>query len=344
MLLIVAHHYAVHSGFAFENTLSLNRLIVQILSLGGKLGVDVFVLIGGYFLCMQTRFRWQSILSFMFQLSIYSTLIYVFFAVSGNTDFSVKRLIISVIPYGGWWFANTYFVLILLAPYLSRGLNSLSRKELGGCILLLTVLWSIFPTFFRVWMDFSSLGWFVYLFMVSAYIRRFPAPFFEHRKFSWIVFIFSVGGIVVSFAVLDSIGKGWDFCGMNKLPMLTASVSLFCIFRNMKPFRSRFVNSMAAAMFGVYLIHDSNLFRPFIWKTLLKCADFQESSLLLLQAFGAILLVFAVCTAVSHVYNLTIDRLLKKLIRHYEQTAEKLYSACADRMRYYCRILENRLK
>ena len=50
MFFIVAHHFAVHSGFDFPvNTISINRLWIQFIQIGGKIGVDIFVLISFVF-------------------------------------------------------------------------------------------------------------------------------------------------------------------------------------------------------------------------------------------------------------------------------------------------------
>ena len=49
MIMIVAHHFSVHGGFSFS-TITVNSLWIQFMQNGGKIGVDVFVLISGYFL------------------------------------------------------------------------------------------------------------------------------------------------------------------------------------------------------------------------------------------------------------------------------------------------------
>ena len=43
MLLIVGHHYAIYSGFAFTENISVNKLIVQFFAIGGKVGVNIFI-------------------------------------------------------------------------------------------------------------------------------------------------------------------------------------------------------------------------------------------------------------------------------------------------------------
>lgn len=51
MILIIAHHYSVHGGWVYDyNILSTNKLFIDLLSIGGKLGVNCFVVITGFFL------------------------------------------------------------------------------------------------------------------------------------------------------------------------------------------------------------------------------------------------------------------------------------------------------
>ncbi|MFR6252125.1 MAG: acyltransferase family protein [Parasutterella excrementihominis] len=53
MYLIVMHHFSVHGGvpiWSGSAPLSFNFYLDQLLSTGGKIGVNLFVLITGYFL------------------------------------------------------------------------------------------------------------------------------------------------------------------------------------------------------------------------------------------------------------------------------------------------------
>ena len=53
MYLIVMHHFSVHGGVSIWSgsaPLSFNFYLDQLLSTGGKIGVNLFVLITGYFL------------------------------------------------------------------------------------------------------------------------------------------------------------------------------------------------------------------------------------------------------------------------------------------------------
>lgn len=56
MLLIIAHHLAVHTSFTFENVHI--KYIVYFLSLGGKIGVNSFILLTGYLLLFPITYYW----------------------------------------------------------------------------------------------------------------------------------------------------------------------------------------------------------------------------------------------------------------------------------------------
>lgn len=56
MLMIVACHFATHGGFSYRNGLTIPRIWWDFLEMGGNFGVDVFVLISGYFLIKDTKF------------------------------------------------------------------------------------------------------------------------------------------------------------------------------------------------------------------------------------------------------------------------------------------------
>ena len=52
MVLIVIHHFSVHGGYFTETqgTLPFNATLIDLFAMGGRLGVNIFVLISGYFL------------------------------------------------------------------------------------------------------------------------------------------------------------------------------------------------------------------------------------------------------------------------------------------------------
>ena len=77
MLMIVAHHFALHGGFVFPpSAISLNCVWIQFLQLGGKISVDIFVLISGFYMVSGGSFRLSKIIKLWLQLLTYSLAIY----------------------------------------------------------------------------------------------------------------------------------------------------------------------------------------------------------------------------------------------------------------------------
>ena len=119
MVMIVFHHFAVHGGFEWEaSNVSIPLFWYNFIIMGGKIGVDVFVLISGYFLVNSkgNAINFRRILKFWGQVFFYSITIYVIFGISGISDLGIEHLFYAFFPitFSAWGFASTYFVLYLL--------------------------------------------------------------------------------------------------------------------------------------------------------------------------------------------------------------------------------------
>ena len=76
MLLIIAHHLAVHTSFTFENVHI--KYIVYFLSLGGKIGVNSFILLTGYLL-IDKKINLKNLYRIWIDVLFYLIVIQVFF-------------------------------------------------------------------------------------------------------------------------------------------------------------------------------------------------------------------------------------------------------------------------
>lgn len=111
MVLIVAHHYAIH-GFSMPNLPVIkNKVVVEFLFAGGKLGVNCFILISAYFLV--------------------------------NRKFSGKRLLKTT---GAAWFYSVACLILFLTVFelcslltAERSLNPSSRSYIPNTGLLPTM-------------------------------------------------------------------------------------------------------------------------------------------------------------------------------------------------------------
>ena len=71
MIMIVVHHYEMFAGFTNSGNVSLNSYIEIALYSLGKLGVNIFVIISGYFL-ITSQFNTKKAVKLWMQIFFYS--------------------------------------------------------------------------------------------------------------------------------------------------------------------------------------------------------------------------------------------------------------------------------
>lgn len=310
MILILAHHFSLHGGFeVLESSLSLNRFWIQFLQLGGKIGVDIFIIISGYFLIYSQKIKLSKVLKLWFQLFFYSVLIYIIFILTGVETISMNGIIKNIFPviFTRWWFASTYFVLYLLSPYLNKLLISLSKVEYQKLLIVLTFFWCIIPTFTAANFQSNVLIWFIYLYTLAGYIRLYGILKYLSNKWLIIVAIVSYLATYLSAVIFDILGTkifvfsthSTYFFGMQKLPILMISVFIFLIFLRVNIGSIKLINIISSATFGVYLIHDNEYVREFLWHTLFKNVSHATSNNLISYSILVIILVYIACTIIE---------------------------------------------
>lgn len=309
MLFILAHHFSVHGGFdVLKESVSLNRIWVQFLQMGGKIGVDIFVIISGYFLISSKGLKVSKILKLLIQLFFYSIIIYFMFVFCGMETLSAKGIVDNCLPlFTKWWFASAYFVLYLLSPYLNRLLNSFSKEEYQGFLVLLTIIWCVIPTFTTFPFYLNPLIWFIYLYALAGYIRLFDLLTSLKMKTSILLTVLISFLTLLSAISFDILGLKIKFFSehstyffeMQKLPILIISILLFLIFSKIDIGSNIVINTIASATFGVYLIHDNNYMREFLWKVIFKNSTYAFSGYLIPYSLFVIFVVYLACTLIE---------------------------------------------
>ena len=107
MFMIIAHHFSVHGNFILEKIPLLNKIWLQLLSSGGKIGVNIFIIISGFFLINSKKVNMNKIIKLLAQLLFYSILIFIIFGSFGIVSFNIKSLVKHILGYPIWWFAKT---------------------------------------------------------------------------------------------------------------------------------------------------------------------------------------------------------------------------------------------
>ena len=342
MILIVAHHFAVHGGFDFSSsTLSLNRFWIQFIQLGGKIGVDIFVLISGYFLISATQIKTKKVLIFWLQVFTYSVVLFVLFVVTKVCPFDFKTMIHCIFPitFSNWWFASTYFILYLICPFFNKLLNSFDKKQYGVFLVFFCIIWCLIPTFTTSSFHSNDLLWFMFLYALAGYIKLYD-PLKNIKTRTWLILSVLIALLTfLSAVIFDILGTKMTvfsshatyFYDMQKLPVFLISLFIFIGFLKLQIKPNRIINTVSSASFGVYLIHDHVLVRPFIWNTVFENAKYSESNYLIPYSLGIIVLVFVACTVIEllrlYILEKSYLKLLDLISNRIDSIKEKILSS-----------------
>lgn len=327
MLMIAAYHYSIYSFYAEDLYSSCGKYFIDLIGNYGKTGVNLFVMISGYYLAKQ-EFSVKRLLKIAGQLWFYSlfALAIAVFVFGYSADMGILRRSIFPITGGYYWFASYYVMLLLLSPLLNRFAAGIGNDKLRLSILLLLLLYSILPTFFRVYIFFTEQGWFVTLYLTAAYLRLYGGADPAAKKsgiwralvwgacipaFAWVcTFAGSRTGGVSLMELSGRLGTDSSFFGYM------FALGLLRYFLSREPVCIPAVNTLASATFGVYLFHENIFARDVlgIWSVMLDPAQYINSSLLPLQALGTIVIVYLVGTAVDLLRQATAGRLWDKAV------------------------------
>lgn len=322
MLLIIMHHYVLHGVLETANMpLSFNKIFLNTISIGGKLGVNIFILITGYYSIKNTNNNYKKIMCVYIKIFLYSLIIPIVFFLIKGTDISIFEMITPIFS-ETWWFATYFFVLLIFIPFLNQLIAVLSQKKYISLLIINTVLFSAIPTIFGYSMQPDVLIWFIFLYLLGAYLKQYPEQF-QNQKYNLIYFLSSLIFIFVSLFINFPSNEGFPyFANGSKLPMLMLSVSLFLLFANKKCYRSHLFNRIAATTFGIYLIHDHPLVRNFLWKEFFNNSLINSSSSLIISVFFSILFVFAICSIIDFLMTIGIINPIMKIFKFKKEKNE----------------------
>ena len=316
MVLIVTHHYSIHGGFILPE-MNFNKALIQVLSLGGKLGVDCFVLITGYFM-IESKFRLEKAVKLWAQIWFYSILFMTIFYGFGIVEFNADTFIKNLMPitYSMYWFATTYLVLYILTLFLNPAVKAMSRKRHLALIGTLGILWSVLPTVTNGDFGYSTLGLFILLYLIGGYIRLYPNRWTGRCRSNFLFGIIMYGIIIASAFLVDffenSIPQlsGFDsyLAGENKITTILCAIGLFLGFKNLKMGYHPWLNRLAASMFSVYLIQENSFIHPLLWSKWFKNRLYSWSSDLWIHAIVCIAMVIVICTAIDQIRIYWIER------------------------------------
>lgn len=338
MFFIVMHHFSIHGEFEFSSEkVTLNRLWIQFMYMGGKINVNIFILISGFFLVNSKKLKLSKVLKLELQLITYSIIDFIIGIITNVKPFSLSNLVEHFFPVitNYWWFSTNYIFLYLFFPLINILINNLRKKTYSNYLIFMITIWSIIPTLYGSTSNqCSQLIWFGFLYFLAGYIRKYPIIERNIRSFIWL--FFGVLSYLFTFSsalfcdilgiYIPSLAKYYDhFFGWEKFPALLTSVLIFIAFSKMN-FTSRFINLIASSTFGIYLLHDGPYMREFIWKKFLMVSNYKDNSLLIPYSMAVVFSVFTIASIVELIRIHFFEKYYMKFIDSFSKKIEELFS------------------
>lgn len=210
-----------------------------------------------------------------------------------------------------YWFVTMYVALVALSPFLKTLLSALNHKNillLVGCMLVLNC--EVSPTigYSQIYNadGGGSLAWFVTLFLLGGYVRNYGERlcFVRHAGLCFIGLSLLVTAVYLTrnfhamshggYTVISKPHYNSVFtCAMAVLLLLWASRMVVTNKLWL------FVAGLGKLTFGVYLIHDNDFVRHYLWDNFIVADAYYGSPMHLPFVFGVCVLIFLACAAIE---------------------------------------------
>lgn len=324
MLLIVAHHYVVNSGVLevmYNSPLENNSIFLFLFGMWGKIGINCFVLITGYFMC-KSNITARKSLKLITEVYFYRFILYFVFAFTGYKTLEVLEIIKLLFPTTsiGDNFTGCFLVFYLCIPFLNILVRNMSEKQhlrLLGLIFFTYVFMGTVPTF-SVTMNYVS--WFICLYFIASYIRLYPKAIFDSTKLwgllTTLVAVLCIVSVLCCVWLGNRIGRQMAYyfvADSNTFLAVCFGVSSFLFFKNINIKLNKIINTIASSTFGVLLIHaNSDTMRRWLWQTVLnvKGAFSLSTPMLIIHAVLSVLGIFTVCLIIDQIRIRTVEKLI----------------------------------
>lgn len=278
MMMIVIGHYVGQNSVETWNV-SLNDVILFLLSSGSRIAVNVFLIIGVYFM-LDTKFKAERITSIYGQTIFYTyslTIVSLFF---NESQISVKAFLRGIIPFWGraLWFVSAYITLMFFAPYLNQIIHSCNKKKLRILVILCILFVSFVSTLPNEQSGYLCDSiWFLIVYIIIGYLKKYKA--FE--KENKIILLLVGSGLYICLVMLS---YATAVCNSNKfitifgmlsrqyladirtIPNFAIALCVFLFFIKCKEKHNDIIIKLAKTAFPTYVFHQVPAFYPILWK------------------------------------------------------------------------------
>lgn len=308
MLFIIADHYAGQSGAALYDTLP-HAMAFSALGAGSRLGCDIFVVLGAWFLCRQP-FQTRRALALWLGLWLYTVPLTLLCKLVPGSDVGLGTLRWAMFPVSTQqlWFVAQYLLLLLLSPALNLLLRAAPRRALRAVLAVGGAFLVGYPTLFAEDGIFGDWLWsFVFLYLLTGYLRFYPgsrlakalrAPAAPWLALGFVALLTAGRGVTAWLGVGGKLAQYLEYyrTALGAAPNVLCALAFFFAAQRLRLGSVGWLNRLASATLGVYIIHQTPAVMGLLWTKLFHAPDHAGSAL---YALFVILAVYLGCTAID---------------------------------------------
>jgi surface polysaccharide O-acyltransferase-like enzyme len=306
-MVITLHYFNGGMGGGLRNVTygTFNFYSMHYLESVSIIAVNCFVLVSGYFMVNKTQVKLIKAINLMVITTFYGIVFYILSVVLlADKSLNYQELLAAAIPfYNANWFVASYLVIFLLAPFLNKLLNNLSKKQFQQLIVILVISFSVLPTILPK-LSYNDHGYgvlnFIMLYCIAAYIRL----HYVSKINKWLYL-----GIYLVSTSFTYVVFNLDY---NSIYNLISSVSLFLFFSTFS-FSSKFINYLATFTFAVYIIHTNPSIRYILFQKILRCNQYWNSSLFLMHLIVSVIFIFVMGMVIEVIRRFIVYKLLGRV-------------------------------
>ena len=304
ILMVVMGHFIRQSGL-LESEAGTNAALNIFLGSGGRIAVNIFLLIGSWFM-VDSAFRPSKALKLYIETAFYCIPLTLVMACLGTAG-EARNVLQGFMPFFGRpvWFATAYISLILLTPFLNMAFLLPPKRQfhLASALFVLFCLVSTVPSFSNI--DYiADFSWFCVLYIIVGWAKG--NNILEKVNLNkWVyalmaILIYAGMCLAARSAALGWVANYW-LDNIRTLPNVACALCLFMFFRKIEIGSAKVVNLLARSIFAVYVVHQIPAFREFEWKTLCQAETLAglPPTIYAISIVGISLAVFLAITAID---------------------------------------------
>lgn len=307
MLAITAYHFQIQSPIASVPPDSPQSCLAWFFGGFGRAGVDVFVLIGAWFL-IDMPFRSIRFVRLYLTTLFYTVTVSLTFLFLGlNTNSIYQQLSFAFLPFSSasLWFSTSYLFLLFMTPFLNLFIQTLSPRLYRVLYWFLIIVFIVLmskPGVSARWALLSDTFFFLVIYLIVGYWKKVQEPFLANRTRALQCTLVLIAGCAMACTAIYLLSGHpglvkvlrKEYVNMtrflNSVFCFGLASSLFFLFRSFS-FSSSIINRIAKNLLGVYILPSVPCLIPFVWRGF-HVEKWWNTPYFLLGALGTVLAVF----------------------------------------------------